>query len=141
MQAVILTAMVRLNVAQILLGNAVRSYTAALGTPASGLSFFSCHFIMAIMTFVNRMCDDMAPVPIPQALVGALFRILLLEVPLRNAREASVDYKDKFRTSKNVAKSCERYELTEVVLGFGKGETSLKDLIRIIDIALGDMEG
>ena len=140
MQAVILTAMVHLNVAQILLGNAVRSYTAALGTPASGLSFFSCHFIMAIMTFVNRMCNDTAPVPIPQVLVGALFHILL-EVPLRNAREASVDFKDKFRTSKNVAKSCERYELTEVVLGFGKGETSLKDLIRIIDIALGDMEG
>ena len=26
-------------------------------------------------------------------------------------------------------------------MGFGKGETSLKDLIRIIDIALGDKEG
>ena len=26
-------------------------------------------------------------------------------------------------------------------MGFGKGETSLKDLIRTIDIALGDKEG
>ena len=32
-------------------------------------------------------------------------------------------------------------ELTGVVLGFGKGETSLKALIQIIDIALGDKEG
>ena len=76
------------------------------------------------------MCDGTAPVPIPQSLVGALFRILF-EVPLRNAREASVDFKDKFCTSKNVAKSCGRYELMGVVMGFGKGETSLTDLIRI----------
>ena len=37
--------------------------------------------------------------------------------------------------------ACKRYELTGVVLGFGKGETSLKALIQIIDIALGDKEG
>ena len=113
------------------LNHACHSYAAAPGAHATELSL-SCHFLLAIVTFANQLCNGTATVPIPRSLVCALYRILF-EVPLRNAREASVDFKGKFCTSKNVAKSCGRYELTGVVMGFGKGETSLKDLIRTID--------
>lgn len=86
------------------------------------------------------MCDGTAPVPIPQSLVCTLFQALF-ETPLKKVREASVDYKGKFCTSKNLANSCGKYELMGVVMGFGKGETSLATLISTIDIALGDTEG
>ena len=53
-----------------------------------------------------------------------------------------ISFKDKFWTSKNRANTCGRFELMGVAMGFGKGETSLvRNLIRMIDIALRDKEG
>ena len=52
-----------------------------------------------------------------------LFQILF-EDPLKNTREASVLFKNKFRASKNRANTCGGYELMGVAMGFGKGETS-----------------
>ena len=107
----------------------------------NSLSPVTFSWLSSRLSIACATSDDTASVPIiPHSLACALYRFLF-EVPPRNAREASVEYKDKFCTSKNVAKSWERYELTGVVLGFSNGKTSLKTLIQIIDIALGEKEG
>ena len=60
---------------------------------------------------------------------------------MRHARYMLTAFLNKFTESKNMASDAEDYGMLGVFLVFEKGEKLLKDLIKTIDIALGDKEG
>ena len=86
-----------------------------------------------------QFSDTPNPV-IPQDLVHRLFR-LLVEIPLKNTRETTVVFLQKFRSLKQILTDQGDYATIAAAIGFGKGERALVELINIIDIALGDAEG
>ena len=95
---------------------------------------------MQIMRCVaTNFCDSLTA-PVPQELVNRIYTAIF-EGPLQHARMTMIAFLNKFTESKNMANNAEDYGMLGVFLVFEKGEKSLKDLIKIIDIALGDKEG
>ena len=121
-------------------GNACRAYIAAALLPEDERVPFSGHMVMQIMRFVtSNFCDSLTS-PVPQDLVSRIYGAIF-EGPLEHAKETAVTFLRKFRLSKDRASNAEDYGMLGVFLVFEKGEKSLKDIIKTIDIALGLKEG
>ena len=120
--------------------NACRGYSSFASRPADERIPLSGHVIMQIMCLITSNFCDSPTSPVPRELVYRVFAAIF-ENPLRHARETMMVFLNKFKESKNMVSNAEDYGMLGVFLVFEKGEKSLKDLIKTIDIALGDKEG
>ena len=98
----IFLAFVGIVVSNIVLFNTCRTYTAQSSLPVNKRLPFSSVFILQIMRRIGAQFSDTPNPVIPQDLVHQLFR-LLLEIPLKNTREMTVAFLQKFsRFTQNV---------------------------------------